>query len=55
MDKRDVIELGELLERIDSMIHEYLEAATTKGMGVLETEITAANEKLQKLSTRFKN
>jgi hypothetical protein len=55
MDKRDVTELGELLERIDSMIHEYLEAATRERMEMLQVEITAAKEKLQRLSTRFKN
>lgn len=55
MNKRDVIELGELLEKIDLMIREYLGAATNERREALEAEITAAKEKLQKVATSFKN
>ena len=53
MNKRDVIELGEL--KIDLMIHEYLEATTVERREMLEAEITAAKEKLQKVAARFEN
>jgi hypothetical protein len=55
MDKRDVIELGELLEKIDLLIHEYLAAVPVERRLTLEAEITAAKEQLQKAAPRFKN
>ncbi len=40
MNKREMIELRELLERIDRLINEYMRASVPEHLAFLETEIT---------------
>jgi hypothetical protein len=55
MNRRDMIDLRELLERIDQLIKEYLKASTPERLAFLEAEITAAKEKLQRIAASFIN
>jgi hypothetical protein len=55
MNRRDMLDLGELLERIDQLINEYLKALTPEHLAFLEAEITAAQEKLQRVAASFIN
>jgi hypothetical protein len=55
MNKRDMIDLGELLERMDGLLKEYLVASTPERLALLEAEITAAKEKLQRIAAGFIN
>src|SRR5713101_6638809 len=55
MDKREMIELRELLERIDRLINEYIRASVPEHLAFLETEITAAKEKLQRTAASLIN
>jgi len=55
MNRRDMLDLGELLERIDQLINEYMRASTPERLAFLEAEITAAKEKLQRIAASFRN
>jgi hypothetical protein len=55
MNRRDVIDLGELLERIDRLLKEYLMASSPERLAFLEAEITMAKEKLTRIATSFMN
>ncbi len=55
MNKREMIDLQELLERIDRLLKEYLMASTPERLAFLEAEITAAKEKLQRIAASFIN
>jgi hypothetical protein len=55
MNQRDMLDLAELLERIDRLINEYMEASTPEHLAFLEAEITAAKEKLQRIALSFIN
>ena len=53
MNKREIIELRELLERIDRLIKEYMRASIPEHLTFLEAEITAAKEKLQRIAASW--
>ena len=55
MKEREMIDLRELLERIDRLINEYMRASVPEHLAFLEAEITAAKEKLQRISASFIN
>ncbi len=55
MNKREMIELRELIERIKRLIHEYMRASLPEHMAFLEAEITAAKEKLQRIAASLMN
>jgi len=55
MNKREIIELRELLERIDRLIKEYMRASIPEHLVFLEAEITTAKEKLQRIAASFIN
>ncbi len=55
MNRRDLVEITELLERIQLLLEEHLHAATPEKRTMLEADINAAKEKLQKFATSFKN
>ncbi len=55
MNKREMIELRELLERIERLLKEYLMASSPHQLAVLEAEITAAKEKLKRIATSLMN
>jgi hypothetical protein len=55
MNKRQLIDLRELLERIDRLLKQYLMASTPERLAFLEAEITAAKEKLQRIAASFIN
>ena len=55
MNKRDMIELRELLDRIDRLINEYMKSSIPEHLAFLEAEITAAKEKLQRVAASFIN
>ena len=55
MNKREMIELRELLERIDRLINEYMRASIPEQLAFLEAEITAAKEKLQRIAASLIN
>ena len=55
MNQREMIDLTELLERIDRLLKEYLIASTPEGLAFLEAEITAAKEKLQRIAASLLN
>jgi hypothetical protein len=55
MNRRAVIEIGELLERIGRLIDEYLRASNPERLAILEAEIAAAKEKLQRIAASFNN
>ena len=55
MNRRDMLDLGELLERIELLIGEYMKASTPERLAFLEAEITAAKEKLQRIAASFIN
>ncbi len=53
MNKREMIELRELLERIDRLIKEYMRASIPEHLAF--AEITAAKEKLQRIAASLVN
>jgi hypothetical protein len=55
MNGRDMIELRELVERMDRLINEYMRASIPERLAFLEAEITAAKEKLQRIAVSFIN
>src|SRR6266851_4704496 len=55
LHKREMIELRELLERIDRLINEYMRASIPEHLAFLEAEITAAKEKLQRTAASLIN
>ncbi len=55
MNKRELIDLRDLLERIDRLLKEYLMASSPDQLGILEAEITAAKEKLQWIAASLVN
>ena len=55
MNKREMIDLRELLERIERLLKEYLMASSPHQLAVLEAEITAAKEKLNRIATSLIN
>jgi len=55
MNRRDLIDLHELVERIDRLLEEYLRASNPEQLAILEAEITAATEKLKRIATRLFN
>jgi hypothetical protein len=55
MNKREIIELRELLERIDRLIHEYMGASIPEHLAFIEAEMTVANEKLQRSAASLMN
>ena len=50
-----MIDLRELVERIDWLIHEYMRASIPEHLAFVEAEITAAKEKLQRIAASFIN
>jgi hypothetical protein len=55
MNRRNLVEVTELLERISSLIEEYVRTKTLERREVLEAELTAAKEQLQKFAASFQN
>ncbi len=55
MNKREMIDLTELLERIDRLLKEYLMASSPERLAFLETDITVAKEKLQRIAASLMN
>jgi hypothetical protein len=55
MNKRELIDLQELLERLDRLLKEYLMASSPERLTFLEAEITAAKEKLRRVAASFIN
>lgn len=55
MNRRDLIELAELLEKMDRLIHEYIEASTPERREMLEAEMLATKEQLKKVAASFRN
>ena len=55
MNKREMIDLQELLERMDRLLKQYLMASNPDHLAMLEAEITAAKEKLQRIAASFIN
>ena len=55
MNQREIIDLTELLERIDRLLKEYVIASTPERLAFLEAEITAAKEKLQRIAASLVN
>jgi hypothetical protein len=53
MNQRDMLDLAELLERIDRLINEYMEASTPERLAFLEAEITTAKEKLRRIAAEL--
>ena len=50
-----MIDLQELLERMDRLLKQYLMASNPERLAFLEAEITAAKEKLQRVAVSFVN
>lgn len=55
MNKREISDLRELLERIERLLKEYLMASSPHQLAVSEAEITAAKEKLKRIATSLIN
>jgi hypothetical protein len=55
MNRRDMIHLPELVGRIDRLLKEYLIASNPDNLAILETEITAATEKLKRIAASLTN
>jgi len=55
MNKREMIDLRELLERIDRLLKEYMRASNPGQLAILEAEISAAKEKLQRIAASLMN
>ena len=55
MNKHELIDLQELLERLDRLLKEYLMASSPERLALLEAEITAAKEKLQRIAASLMN
>ncbi len=55
MNEREMIDLRDLLERIEWLLKKYLMASTPKRLAFLEAEITAAKEKLKLIAASFIN
>jgi hypothetical protein len=55
MNRRDLIQIRELLERIDRLLAEYVRASTPERLAFLEAEIATAKEKLDRIAASFNN
>ncbi len=55
MNQGDMIDLRELLERIDRLLKEYLRASNPGQLATLEAEITAAKEQLKRIAASLIN
>jgi hypothetical protein len=55
MNTREMIDLRELLERLDRLLKEYLMASSPERLAFVEAEITAAEERLQRIAASFIN
>lgn len=55
MNKREMIDLRELLERMDRLIKEYMTASIPEHLAFLEAEITTAKEKLKRIAASLFN
>ena len=55
MNKREMIDLRELIDRIDRLLKEYLRASNPNQLAILEAEITAAKKKLQRIAASLVN
>jgi hypothetical protein len=55
MNRRDLIEIRELFERIDRLLGEYVKASTPERLAFLEAEIATAKEKLNRMAGSFIN
>jgi hypothetical protein len=55
MNKREMGDLAELVERIDRLLKEYMRASIPEHLAFLEAEITAAKEKLQRIAASLMN
>ncbi len=55
MNKREMGDLAELVERIDRLLNEYMRASIPEHLAFLEAEITAAKEKLQRIAASLMN
>jgi hypothetical protein len=55
MNKRQMIDLCDLLDRIDWLLKEYLMASSPERLAFLEAEITAKKEKLQRIAASLMN
>jgi hypothetical protein len=55
MNRRDRIELAELLEEMDRLIHEYITASTVERREMLEAEIRVTKVQLNKAAASFRD
>jgi hypothetical protein len=55
MDRGDFIEIAELLEEMNRLIHEYIKASTVERREMLETRILATKQQLKKVAVSFRN
>ena len=55
MNRLDMIDLRELLERIDRFLKEYMRVPNPEQLAILEAEITAAKKKLQRIAASLVN
>lgn len=55
MNRRDLIEIRELLERINRLLGEYVKASTPERLAFLQAEITTAKDKLDRIAASFVN
>ena len=55
MNKREMADLVELVERIDRLIHEYMQASTVGHETALRAELEEATDKLKRIALSLQN
>ncbi len=55
MNKHQMGDLAELVERIDRLIHEYMQPSTVEHEAALKAELEEATDKLKRIALSFQN
>jgi hypothetical protein len=55
MNKREMADLVELVERIDRLIHEYMQPSTVEHEAALTAELEEATDKLKRIALSLQN
>ena len=55
MNKREMADMVELVEKIDRLIHEYMQPSTAEHEAILRAELEEATDKLKRIALSFQN
>ncbi len=55
MNKREMADMVELVEKIDRLIHEYMQPSAVEHEALLRAELEEATDKLKRIALSFQN